>query len=99
MEHLSTIYAAAVLLPLGSFVTILLLARHLGKVASVIATGAILVSAVLSFIALTLWLSPHFPQPVHHGEEHAAEAHAGHDEGHATAEAPAHAAEEHAHAE
>ena len=62
MDHLPTIYGAAVLLPLASFATILLFARQLGKVASSIATGAILVSAVLSFLGfvlsgfLALWL-------------------------------------------
>jgi len=68
MEHLPTIYAAAVLLPLASFVLILLFAQQLGRAASVIATGAILLAGVLSFVALGLWLSTHFPAVGHHEE-------------------------------
>jgi NADH:ubiquinone oxidoreductase subunit 5 (subunit L)/multisubunit Na+/H+ antiporter MnhA subunit len=67
MEHLPTIYGAAVLLPLISFFVILLLAKQLGKYAAWIATVAILVAGVFSFGALGIWLTNHFPQPVGHG--------------------------------
>jgi NADH-quinone oxidoreductase subunit L len=67
MDHLPTIYGAAVLLPLASFATILLFARQLGKVAGSIATGAILVSAVLSFLGFGIWISNFPPVPAHHG--------------------------------
>src|SRR5258708_29806260 len=67
MEHLPTIYAAAVLLPLASFFTILIFARQLGRVAGAIATGAILIAGVLSFVGFGLWINEHFPQAVQHG--------------------------------
>jgi NADH:ubiquinone oxidoreductase subunit 5 (subunit L)/multisubunit Na+/H+ antiporter MnhA subunit len=65
MDHLPTIYAAAVLLPLASFAIILLFARQLGQFASWVATSAILGAAVLSFLALGLWLNTHFPAVGH----------------------------------
>ena len=77
MEHLPTIYAAAVLLPLASFFVILLFARQLGRFAAWIATGAILGEAVLSFFAFGIWLNHSFPEPVHHGGHSAV-----HEEGH-----------------
>src|SRR5262245_3456252 len=67
MEHLPTIYGAAVLLPLASFFVILLLAKQLGRYAAWVATTAILVAGVFSFWALGIWLTNHFPQPVGHG--------------------------------
>src|SRR6266850_7581855 len=67
MEHLPTIYAAAVLLPLASFFAILLFARQLGRFAGWVATSAILGAGALSFLAFGLWVSHHFPEPVHHG--------------------------------
>jgi NADH:ubiquinone oxidoreductase subunit 5 (subunit L)/multisubunit Na+/H+ antiporter MnhA subunit len=70
MEHLPTIYAAAVLLPLASFAIILLFARQLGPFAAWIATSAILGAGLLSFVAFGLWLNNHFPQPVHHAASH-----------------------------
>src|SRR5262245_43401971 len=73
MDHLPTIYGAAVLLPLASFVTILLFARQLDKVAGSIATGAILVSAVLSFLGFGIWISNFPPMPAHHGGHEAAQ--------------------------
>jgi NADH:ubiquinone oxidoreductase subunit 5 (subunit L)/multisubunit Na+/H+ antiporter MnhA subunit len=73
MEHLPTIYAAAVLLPLASFVIILLFAKQLGQFASVVATSAILGAGILSFLALGLWLTHHFPQRAHHDEQAAHE--------------------------
>lgn len=105
MEHLPTIYAAAVLLPLASFVTILLLARHLERFAAWVATGAILGAGLLSCVALAMWLAHHFPAA---GGEHDPHASAGHAEpaaamadhapaGHADA-AHAHAAGDAAHA-
>src|SRR5206468_5387936 len=75
MEHLPTIYAAAVLLPLASFFAILIFANQVGRFAAWIATGAILSAGVLSFIALGLWLTHHFPEPLHsaHAAAHEAE--------------------------
>src|SRR5204862_125221 len=72
MEHLPTIYGAAVLLPLASFFIILLFAQQLGRFAAWVATSAILVAGAFSFWALAIWLTSHFPPPVHHGgqEEH-----------------------------
>src|SRR5262245_40848193 len=70
MEHLPTIYGAAVLLPLASFFVILLLAKQLGRYAAWVATTAILVAGVFSFWALGIWLTNHFPQPVGHGGHH-----------------------------
>src|SRR5262249_17799926 len=84
MDHLPTIYGAAVLLPLASFVTILLFARQLGKVAGSIATGAILGSAVLSFLGFGIWIGNFPPTPAHHGghdashEDHGGGGDAGH---------------------
>jgi NADH:ubiquinone oxidoreductase subunit 5 (subunit L)/multisubunit Na+/H+ antiporter MnhA subunit len=70
-QLLRAIYAAAVLLPLASFVGILLFANRLGRFAAWIATSAILGAGVLSFLGLGLWLNHHFP-PVSHGHEVAA---------------------------
>src|SRR4051812_20413572 len=70
MEHLPTIYAAAVLLPLASFFAILIFANQMGRFAAWVATGAILLAGVLSFLAFGLWLNHHFPKALHH--EHAA---------------------------
>src|SRR5690348_1985513 len=77
MEHLPTIYGAAVLLPLASFFIILIFAQQLGKFAAWVATSAILVAGLLSFLALGTWLTHHWPAGVHHGghEEHAAPVH------------------------
>src|SRR5687767_10990719 len=79
MEHLPTIYAAAVLLPLASFFAILLFAKPLGRFAAWVATSAILGAGVLSFLAFGIWLNTYFPAPVHHGEHSAA--HESHDSG------------------
>jgi NADH-quinone oxidoreductase subunit L len=70
MEHLPTFYAAAVLLPLASFFAILIFANQVGRFAAWIATGAILLAGLFSFIALGIWLTHHFPKALHH--EHAA---------------------------
>ncbi|HZN34952.1 MAG TPA: proton-conducting transporter membrane subunit, partial [Pirellulaceae bacterium] len=67
---LHLILGAAVLLPLGSFVVILLCAKWLGDKAGLVATAAILSSGLLSFGAFGIWVYAHFPQPVHH-EKHA----------------------------
>lgn len=77
-QLLPTIYAAAVLLPLFSFVLILCCAPWLGRFSGWLATSAILAAGILSFVGLGLWLNHHFPPPPHHGE-HAA-AHGGHEE-------------------
>src|SRR6478672_2063910 len=81
MDHLPTIYGAAVLVPLASFATILLFARQLGKVAGSIATGAILVSAILSFLGFGIWINNFPPVPAHHGGHEAA--HEEHESGNA----------------
>src|SRR5262245_19097403 len=66
MDHLPTIYGAAVLLPLASFFVILVFAQQLGRFAGWVATSAILIAGMLSFLALGTWLTHHFPAPVHH---------------------------------
>ena len=48
MEHLPTIYGAAVLLPLASFFIILLFAQQLGRFAACVATSAILFAGAFS---------------------------------------------------
>ncbi len=67
---LHLILGVAVLLPLGSFVAILLLARMLGDKAALLATSAIGSSALLSFLALGIWLNNHFPPPPAHANHH-----------------------------
>ncbi len=100
MDVLPQILAAAVLLPLASFVVILIGATwfNLGKAGAHIATAAIVGSAFLSFAALFfVWLPQHFPAAPHHGAHAAADdrAHAhddkkpGHD--HADAKTDEHA--------
>ncbi len=75
MDHLPTIYGAAVLLPLASFFIILLFAQQLGRFAAWVATSAILIGGALSFWALVIWLTAHFPPAVHGGhEQHEVEA-------------------------
>ncbi len=72
---LSWLLGFAVLMPLGSFALILLFGPHMGKggkQAGACATGAILVSCVLSMISLGIWLSNH-PPIGDHGSEHAAQ--------------------------
>ncbi|QDU28479.1 NADH-quinone oxidoreductase subunit L [Anatilimnocola aggregata] len=88
MDVLPYILAAAVLLPLASFFVILLGATwlNLGKAGAFVATGAILGSAVLSFIALLfVWLPNHFPPVDMHGALDSASADAGSDPGHSDA--------------
>ena len=78
MEYLPTILGAAVLLPLISFVVIVLFGAAMRKAhvpTNYIATGAILGSFVLSFIAMCIWLSANGMPEVHeHHEEHHASA-------------------------
>ncbi len=62
--------ALAWLLPLGSFALILLFGPRMGRAgrySAYLATGAIVVSCVLSFAALGFWLTEHFPHAVAHG--------------------------------
>ena len=66
----------AVLMPLLSFTVIVLGANALGKAAGNVATGAILMSAILSFCSLFVWLGAHWPEQAHHGD------HAVHGEAH-----------------
>ena len=89
-QLLSTIYAAAVLLPLASFVGILLFANRLGRFAAWVATSAILGAALLSFLGFGLWLKHHFP-PVGHGHSEASAHDADH--GHEHPRAPEHGRE------
>jgi NADH-quinone oxidoreductase subunit L len=84
MDVLPYILAAAVLLPLASFFVILIGATwlNLGKAGAFVATGAILGSAVLSFVALFfVWLPNHFPPPSTHGALDDTSADAGSDPG------------------
>ena len=71
---------AAWLLPLASFVVIVLLGRKLGKegsFAGVIATGAIVLSCVCSLAALGFWVTEHpLPSTHHETGEHASREHA-----------------------
>ena len=81
---LPTLLMTAWLLPLASFVAILLFGKHMGshgKFAGYLATGAIVGSAVFSFIALFgVWLPSHpFADVPHHGEheeQHQEDSHA-----------------------
>jgi NADH-quinone oxidoreductase subunit L len=96
---LSWLLGIAVLVPLASFVLILLVGPQMGKggrQAGLCATAAILTSCVLSLLSLGIWLGHH--PPVAHGDDHHAEA--AHDEA-AGAEhgASTHVAAEHADAE
>lgn len=103
MDVLPQILAAAVLLPLASFVVILIGATwfNMRKAGAHIATGAILGAAFLSFIALFIFLSAHFPAAAHHSaaadhppataEDHGHAKETGHD--HADAKAGEHANE------
>ena len=82
-QTLSILLAAAWLLPLASFVIIVLFGPRLGKhgvLASYVATGAILAALALSSCAFVYWLSLHGVGPtehVHagHGDVHAAGSH------------------------
>ena len=74
-HSISMLLGWAVVLPLCSFVAILIFGPRMGKAgehAASLATGAIGLASVLSFISLALWLSQHRPEVAHHGEEHAA---------------------------
>jgi NADH-quinone oxidoreductase subunit L len=72
-----TLYIAATLLPLASFVVLFLGGRRWGKVGAYVATGAILTSCVLSLIGLGAYLT-HRPDHGHggHGGHAAGESHA-----------------------
>ncbi len=62
--------ALAWLLPLGSFVLIFLFGPRMGRAgrySAYLATGAIVVSCILSFAALGVWLTEHFPHVAHGG--------------------------------
>ena len=81
---LSWLLGSAVLLPLASFVLILLGGPYMGKggkQAGVCATGAILISCILSLISLFIWVNEH---PIKTHDDHHAVAHDehAHDGGH-----------------
>ena len=60
----------ATLLPLASFVFILVFGRRLGNAfahGAYVAVGAIATAGVLSFVSLGIWLTHHFPTAAHHG--------------------------------
>ncbi|MCD4726449.1 MAG: NADH-quinone oxidoreductase subunit L, partial [Pirellulales bacterium] len=62
--------ALAWLLPLGSFALIVLFGPRMGRAgrySAYLATGAIVVSCVLAFAALGVWLTENFPHAVAHG--------------------------------
>jgi NADH-quinone oxidoreductase subunit L len=89
-ETLPVLLGIAWLLPLASFVVIVLFGSRMGKhgeYAAWLATGAILTGFLLSVVALGGWLAQHPPVDAHHDEE-VALAQAG--EGHADATAHAH---------
>ena len=96
---LPMLLGAAVLLPLLSFAVIVLAGPNLGehgKAAGTVATAAILGAAVLSYLAMFVWLGSNWPEVAHHGhDDHHATTH---DDGHAPSHAVegAHAAGEHA---
>ena len=80
IEFLHVLLGFAVLSPLASFVVIWLFGPYMGKAgkgAGHVATMAILVSALLSFTSLALWLGYHTPDEHHveHGDPHAVAAH------------------------
>ncbi len=100
MDYLPTILGAAVLLPLISFVVIVLFGAAMRKAhvpTNYIATGAIVGSFVLSFTAMCIWLSVNGMPEVH--EHHAEHAEPHGDSGDHDAEdhgADDHAADDHA---
>ncbi|MFP6752154.1 MAG: hypothetical protein VB855_10785, partial [Pirellulaceae bacterium] len=69
-DFLPGILLTAVLLPLVSFFVILVAGNRLRENASTVATGAILLSAVLSFISFFFWIIQHnaviFPETNSH---------------------------------
>ena len=72
---LSWLLGTAVLLPLASFVLILLFGPYMGKggkQAGLCATGAILIACVLSLISLFIWVNEH---PIQSHDGHHAAAH------------------------
>ncbi len=82
VEYLPTILGAAVLLPLVSFVVIVLFGAAMRKAhvpTNYIATGAIMGSFVLAFTAMCIWLSSNGMPVVHdhNGDDHASVAHDG----------------------
>lgn len=73
-SSISTLLGWAVVLPLCSFFVILVFGPRMGKAgehAASLATAAIGVAAVLSFISLVVWLTSHRPGMESHGEVHA----------------------------
>ena len=76
-ESLSLMLGWAVLLPLFSFAAIALFGNKLERLAGTVATGSILLASVLSFGALGVWLTYHYPAGAHHAVEgHGEVAHA-----------------------
>jgi NADH-quinone oxidoreductase subunit L len=74
-NSISMLLGWAVVLPLCSFFVILVFGPRMGKAgehAASLATAAIALASILSFISLAIWLSSHRPGGESHGEEHAA---------------------------
>jgi NADH-quinone oxidoreductase subunit L len=74
-SFLATVFGIAVLLPLFSFVIILLSARWLGKSAAHVAVSAIGGSCVLAFVSLFVWLGYNWPHGPHHAAHGAHDSH------------------------
>lgn len=86
MDAIPTLLACAVLLPLLSFAVILVAGPKMGKAGSfagIVATGAILGAAVLSFISLGIWIGTYPPTDADqaHASEHSTEGDHGNDHG------------------
>ena len=78
---LPALLGIAVILPLFSFTTIVLIGPVMGRVAGYWATLFIAGSFVLSMVSFGIWTSHHYPEGEHHGDaHHAAPAGEQHDE-------------------
>lgn len=73
-QSISMLLGWAVVLPLCSFFVILVFGPRMGKAgehAASLATAAIGMAAILSFISMAIWLTNHRPGVESHGEAHA----------------------------
>ena len=76
-HSISMLLGWAVVLPLGSFFVILVFGPRMGKAgehAASLATAAIALASILSFVSLVIWLTNHPPAPESHGGDHATSA-------------------------